>query len=422
MLAVVLSLLIPAVAVSIVAPEATLVAGALTLVAALVGLLVVRRLQLAISLALVTVGLTALITALSLGHRSTPAELLTVNQDLIAMLAAVSFIQLIATSTEAAPAKLTGTKAVWRTAAAVHLLGSVINVSALNIIGERLGKGRPLTRANELLLSRSFSAGAFWSPFWGAAAAAIAYAPGAKANVLVVCGLCMAAAALAVSISTVVRAFGLELKGYHGYVLSWRALGIPLALVGLVIGAHLATPEVPIPRLVLVSSISMTFITLLVRSPRSVGRRIVTHARVGLPGLAGELTLFASAGVLAIGLGAFFSVVDLDLPVAEFTVTTAWAATLVMTLMSLIGVHPVISIAAVAAVIAPLDPEPTLYAMAGMIAWGASAAAGPISGLNIYLNGRFGANNFAIARANLPYVLVVLALAWPVLWLVSILA
>jgi hypothetical protein len=93
-----------------------------------------------------------------------------------------------------------------------------------------------------------------------------------------------------------------------------------------------------------------------------------------------------------------------------------------MALLSLVGVHPVISIAAVAAVIAPLHPDPTLYAMSGMIAWGASAAAGPISGLNIYLNGRFGTNNFAIARRNLPYFFVVLALAWPVLWLCDALA
>jgi hypothetical protein len=420
--AVLLSLLILTVAASIVVPEATLVAGAITLVAAAVGLLMVRRVQLVISLALLAVGIAAFLVALALGYSPEVPALLMVNQDLIAMLAAVSFVQLIGSSAESVPGKLTGPKAVWRTAAAVHLLGSVINISAINIIGERLGRGGGLTRANELLLSRSFSAGAFWSPFWGAAAAATAYAPGAKTPVLLVCGLGMAAAALTISISGVVRRFGPGLADYRGYSLTWHALRIPLALVVLVLGSHLLLPDTPIPRLVLVSSLGMTVVALLVASPRSAGRRLVSHARTALPRLATELTLFASAGVLAIGLGAFFAAADLELPITRFSLPIAWATTAVMALISLIGVHPVISIAAVAAVIGPLDPDPTLYAMAGMIAWGASAAAGPISGLNIYLNGRFGANNFAIARTNLPYAAAVLTLAGPVLWLCTVLA
>lgn len=418
-LAVVLCLLILTVAVSIVSPGATLAAGALTLIAALVALPAIGRMQLAISLALLAVGIAAFLIALALDHRAAPAELLTVNQDLIAMLAAVSFVQLIAGSGQTAPSKLSGAAAVWRTAAAVHLLGSVINISALNIIAERLGNGGRLSRLNELLLSRSYSGGAFWSPFWGAAAAAIAFAPGAKVNVLVLCGLCMAVLAVSYSITALVRRFGSQLDGYHGYVLTWRALRIPLGLVVLVLGTHGLLPEVPVPRLVLVSSLGMTVIGLLMRRPRATGRHLVCHAREGLPRMGGELALFASAGVLAIGLGAFFSVAELTLPFSEFTVATAWAATLVMALMSLVGVHPVISIAALAAVIGPLDPDPTLFAMAGMIAWGASAAAGPISGLNIYLSGRFGVNNFAIARENLPYLGIVMILAWPVLWLCS---
>ncbi|MCS3843379.1 hypothetical protein [Microbacterium sp. AK031] len=418
----VLSLLILTVAISIAVPEATLVAGALTLLSALIGLLIVRGVQLIISLVLVGCGLAALIAGLLLGDRPDLADFLTVNQDLIAMLAAVSFVRLITTSTETPAPRLSGAKAVWRTAAAVHLLGSVINISAINLIGERLGKDGRLSRLNELLLSRSFSAGAFWSPFWGATAAAIAYAPGAKSNVLILCGLCLALVALTYSITATVRRFGPSLGNYHGYVLTWRALRIPLALAVVVLGLHTLIPETPITRLVLVGSLGITVVTLFFIQPRTAGSRLFSHVRSALPRLSGELTLFASAGVLAIGLGSFFNAVQLELPVTQYTIPVAWATTLVMAMLSLVGVHPVISIAAVAAVIVPLHPDPTLYAMSGMIAWGASAAAGPISGLNIYLNGRFGTNNFAIARRNLPYFIVVLALAWPVLWLCDTLA
>ncbi|WP_460783719.1 hypothetical protein [Microbacterium tumbae] len=407
---------------SIAIPQATLVAGALTLLAAAIGLLVVRRVQLVVSLLLIGSGLAALTAGLVLGDVPTLEESLSVNQDLIGMLVAVSFIQLIAVAGDTAAPRLSGAAAVWRTAGALHVLGSVINISALNIVGERLSRKGRLSRLDELILSRSFSAGAFWSPFWGANAAAIAYAPGAKTNVLIVCGLGVAALALLYSITALVRRFRGELAGYHGYVLTGRTLRVPLALVVLVLGAHLLLPGMPITRLVLVSALGITVVTLLIRAPRSAGRRLTGHVRTGLPRMAGELTLFASAGVLAIGLGSLFSAMDLDLPMTEFTVPVAWVATVVMAAMSLVGVHPVISIAAVAAVIAPLHPDPTLYAMSGMIAWGASAAAGPISGLNIYLNGRFQANNFAIARTNLPYLAVVLALAWPALLLCEALA
>jgi C4-dicarboxylate transporter len=86
-----------------------------------------------------------------------------------------------------------------------------------------------------------------------------------------------------------------------------------------------------------------------------------------------------------------------------------------MTLVALVGVHPVISIAAIAAVLGPVISEPTLFAMAGTIAWGTAAAVGPISGLNVFLAGRFGVSGFDVAKRNLPYLFVVLVLALPTL-------
>ncbi|WP_022886781.1 hypothetical protein [Glaciibacter superstes] len=421
-LALLLGLLIVTVAVSIVVPEATLVAGALTLASALTGLLLIPRTQRLVAVILLFVGVSALILASILGHSARPAELLSLNQDLISMLAAVSFIQLITISAETSASRLSGRMAVWRTAAAVHLLGAVINVSALNIIGDHLGRRGRLSIPNTLLLSRAFSAGAFWSPFWAAAAAAIAYAPGAKVNVLIIAGGCLALAAMVYSISGVVRAFGPDLADYHGYVLSWRVLRVPLVLVAVVLIAHGVLPQLPIPNVVLVSSLGMTIGVLLVRQFRTAPTIMFRHLFQVLPRMKGEVTLFASAGVLAVGLGAYFSVIDFTLPLSEFTVGFAWLCTLGMTMLSLVGVHPVISIAAVATLIAPMDPDPSLYAMASMIAWGASAAAGPISGLNIYLNGRFGTDSFALMRRNLPYLGVVMILAWPVLQLCATLA
>ena len=54
--------------------------------------------------------------------------------------------------------------------------------------------------------------------------------------------------------------------------------------------------------------------------------------------------------------------------------------------------------------------------MTGLIAWGAQAAGGPPSGLDVVLQSRFGVDTFTIARWNLTYTLVVLVLAYPALW------
>ena len=421
-LATVVSLLIVTVGVSIAVPVLSYLAGVLVLLSAAIGIVLVNRTQRVVSIVLIGIGVCALGVALWLGHRLTLEALLSLNQNLIAMLAAVSFIQIVAAADQVSISRLTGAMAVWRTALATHLLGSVINVSAINIVGDHLGSPGRMSMPNALLLSRAFSAGAFWSPFWAASAAAAAYAPGAKVNVLVFAGLCAAAVALAFSISGVVRSFGPELEGYRGYVLSWRILRIPLVLMASVLAAHALWPDLEIPNIVLVGSMAITVVVLLFRSPARTMPALVDHTVRGLPNMRGEITLFAAAGVLAVGLGALFQSVQLTLPFTEFTVVTAWCCTLVMTLMSLVGVHPVISIAAVAVIVAPLHPEPTLYAMASMIAWAGSATVGPVSGLNVFLNGRFGIDNFAVARRNLPYLAVVLALAWPILYLVEALA
>ena len=412
--------LIVTVGASMLVPEASLAAGVCALAVGLVGLFVVRRMQRTIALVLIGVGVVALAIGIWMGFEPTPGHLLRVNQDMMAMLAAVSFVQLITPRTAATP-RLEGAAAVWRTAGALHVLGSVINISALNIVGDHLSEKGRLSPLNALLLSRGFSAAAFWSPFWGAAAAALAYAPGARVDILMLCGLTIAVAAMLFSLSMLVRRFRGRLDGYQGYVLTWPTLRLPLVLVVLVLSLHALIPDTPITRVVLLGALGTTVAVLVFTRPREMPAALRLHAMRGLPRTSGEMTLFAAAGVLAVGLSAFFDVADLPLPFTEYSVPAAWVATLLMALMSLIGVHPVISIAAVAAVVAPLHPDPTLLAMSGMIAWGASAAAGPISGLNVYLNGRYLVDNFAIARANLVYLVVILVLAWPVLYLCEIL-
>lgn len=398
-------------------PWLDLAAGATTLVATVLGLLRVPRLQRLLAAVLIGLGAAALVTALILGARPPLSQLLVLNQTLIGMLTAVSFVRLITGDHGVHPPRLTGVAAVWRTALIVQLLGAIINISAVTIVGDRLRHKGRLQMADALLLSRGYSPGAFWSPFWGASAAALTYAIGADTGVLLLCGGLLALGAFLVSITMVVRAFGNRLPDYHGYPLSAKVLVLPITMAVIVIALHLGRPDVKLAIVVLVVSLLVPSAVLAVTRTRHVPRILGGHVVRGLRVMHGEAVLFTAAGVLSVGLRALVDVMGVTVPAGYYTVWFAWLSVVAMTLVALVGVHPVISIAAVASVLGPVISEPTLFALAGTIAWGTAAAVGPISGLNVFLAGRFGVNGFDVARRNFPYLFVVVVLALPALGL-----
>lgn len=415
--AVLLSGVIATVGASVIWPQATLVAGALTLCCAAVGLVLVARTQRIISSILMLVGITSLILGLALGGAVTVNSLLAVNQDLIGMLTAVSFLRLITPTPTGTRGRLRGRTALVRTAVATHALGAVINIGAVGIVGDHLRGDGKLRLPDAAMLSRAYSAAAFWSPFWAAAAAATTLVPGANTLVLVLVGLPLAIVAILLSTFDIFRMWGSDLRDYTGYSLGWALIRIPLALVALVVVAHQLWPAVPVPRIVLLSGLAVTLAGLLLQGPRGALRRLARHARYDLPNLRGEVTLFASAGILAVGLRVLFPMFDIDLPFTSFTVAVAWASLVVMVLFALVGVHPVVSVAVVAALVQPLNPDPTLFVLAASIGWGASTSVGPLTGLTMFLHARYGIDTLALTRRNFVYLAIVLTLAWPTLWL-----
>ena len=399
--------------IAVLVPALDPVAGGITLVAMCAALLRVQRMQRLLAVVLVGVGMCALAAAYLLGARPAVGELLLLNQTLVGMLTAVSFVRLITGDHGTRPPRLTGLAAVWRTAVIVQLLGAVINISAVTLVGDRLRHKGKLLMADALLLSRGYSPGAFWSP----SAAALTYAVGADTSVLLICGGLLALGAFTVSITMVVRAFGDRLRNYHGYPLSARVLLLPLIMAALVIGVHTSLPTVKLAVVVLLVSLVVPTVVLAVTRTRNLHRILGGHVVPGLRPMHGEAVLFTAAGVLSVGLRALLDVVGFTVPAQYYTVWFAWLSVVAMTLVALVGVHPVISIAAIGSVLGPVISEPTLFALAGTIAWGTAAAVGPISGLNVFLAGRFGVSGFEVARRNFPYLFVVVVLALPALFL-----
>ena len=403
--------------ISVVVPGLGPAAGAATVAATMLGIFQINSMQRLLAVVLIGAGVLALGIALALGARPSITQLLTLNQTLLGMLTAVTFVRLISGDPGVHRPRLTGVPAVWRTAIVTQLLGSLINISAVTLVGDRLRHKGKLHISDALLLSRSFSPGAFWSPFWGASAAALTYAIGADTGALLICGALLAFVAFTISITMAVPAFGARLTTYHGYPLSAKVLVLPITMGVIVIGIHQAVPTVKLAVVVLLVSLVVPVVVLAVTRRRHLPRIVAGHIVRGLRPMHSEAVLFTAAGVLSVGLGALVDVIGFTVPAGYYNVWFAWLSVVAMTTVALVGVHPVISIAGLAAVLGPVISEPTLFAMAGTIAWGTAAAVGPISGLNVFLAGRFGVDGFDVAKRNLPYLFIVVVLALPTLLL-----
>jgi hypothetical protein len=404
LVAVLLGAMLVATGLGVAIEDSMVVAGALAWIA---GALLVQRLpkrQKVAAAALCAAGLTGMAWSAAAGHPADWRLILTANQPLIGMLGAVTFLRLLAPSRSSRAVAPTGRSGVWQTMLGLHLFGSVINITAVDMVGDRFSAThRRLRREHLLLLSRGYSSAAFWSPFWGAAAAVLTYSPSARVEVLMAVGGCLAAIALGISGVTVTRAFGPRLSEFRGYPLTLQALAPPLALVVLVLSVHVAAPDIPIVAIITICAPALAVLLVAAATPRAAPRRVAQHAVHQLPATSSELVLFLSAGLLVAGLTPLAGRAVGWLPIDAFTAWEAWGFVGVMAAVSALGVHPVISIAIGASVLAPLEPNPTLFAMAGLIAWGLQAAAGPLTGLNIILQGRYGVDSFTLARWNLKY-------------------
>ena len=407
--------LIGCVILSILVPGANLVAGGLAVLVLVVGIPLVRSAQRLVALILAGVGLACLAGAYALGGMPAPAELLSLNQDVVGMIAATTFLGVAARSIPGAEPRLTGAPAVWRTLAVTHALGSIVNMSALAIVGDRLQRDGRLHPADSVLITRGFATGGAWSPFWAGFATATLVIPGANVPVVVGIGLAVAVALLVASVPRILRLLGDELPGYRGYALSWPLLRIPLFLVLIVLGVHLLLPATPVPRIVTLGALLVTAVALAITDRRSAVRSLASQARHGIPAVRGETTLFVSAGVLAVGVGALLGSVSFRLPISEFTVPAAFALVVITVLLSLVGVHQLITIVLAGALLAPLHPEPSLFVLASMIAWCGCITIGPLSGVQLFMNGRYAVPPLRTTRHNAPFAVLVIVLALPAL-------
>jgi len=388
------------------------------------GLLLSRRvvgLQRIQTLAMLLVGSGGLMFAGLSGGPMLLEKAVAGNQALLAMLAGVSFLRLVSLpSVDAGEGDPHGPPALRRTLLGVHLFGSVINLSAVMILGDRQARQRAMTPLQATVLSRGFSLAAHWSPFFAAMGVALSNSSGAELPILSLVGLPVAALGLSLSAWQLSRHS--HVAEYLGYPMHFGALWIPGLLAALVLLGYRLSPATPILTLISTLAVALTLGIFLVRGRPLMVPAFLGHVGDGLPRMSGELLLFLAAGVLAAGIGSAAQTVGWMLELETFGANAASLLLVVMVGLSVIGVHPVISIATAHGLLAPLAPDPNLMGITYLMAWAQGVSISPLSGMHLAMQGRFGIDPRGFLRWNGSFTLVMLAVDVAVLHLYAMLA
>lgn len=329
-------------------------------------------------------------------------QALSANHKLIAIIAAVGFLRLITqTGSEEEPLPV-GKQAMIKTIWGLHLFSSVITLTAMMIFGSRIEKDAKLNRLHAIMFSRTFAAGCFWSPFYVAIATALFYAPGSELYILSLAGLPIAFFGLMLTSWQISR--DPDCPDSAGFPIHLDALVIPLTLSVLVITLHLLLPDFSVLTLITMLSLAMTFVMLFFKQGGSAISLVTNHIRTALPAVIREVSLFLAAGVMSTGLTILILNSQLSLSLSEFTPVTGIIFLVLAILVSVVGVHPIITISIAGSLLAGSNFDGNFLGICMMMMWGLGIVISPLSGVNLAIQGRFGFSSFAFLRWNAAYV------------------
>ena len=329
------------------------------------------------------------------------------NNGLINLLYGVSFLRLLALANPTPPPALpVGKAAFLQTLFGVHFLGAVINMSILVLMAERLQQQRALTKTAVTVLTRGFSMAAFWSPFFAAMAVALSYAPQAHLPTVVSYGLGLMSLGMLLTLSELGGWRLHKVADFQGYPLHWRNLRIPALLALAVFVLHYQWSNVPV--IVLVSSTALLLSVLYAysRQGKAATALIRTHITQSPQRMARELSLFLGAGILSLGVQVLFSTLHHWHPFSHFGALQASILLAIAIVISILGVHPVVSIALLSNIVQPLQPDPTTLAIVCLSVWSLGVVASPFSGVNTVLGSQFQVKARDLVQGNIRYVVL----------------
>ncbi len=337
------------------------------------------------------------------GYKIDFVKVFTVNQYLLTLLIGVGFLRLIATPKKD---KLTqfpiGKDSFIKTYFGVHLFGSVINLSSLILVADKMYKKSPLTNTQVVLLTRAFASDAYWSPFFVAFAAAITYAPKLDTSIILLNGIVLAFFAFLITYFEVVKNKEFKLDEFRGYPLSFESLYVPFILAILVLVTNYIYPNIKV--IVLISTFSI-FITLLIFPfKKGLSQSLIkfnNHVIEELPKMKVEIALFLVAGMFGISISSILIGLNLDLPFKIFDWQIASILLFIFIMLAFIGIHPIITIAIIGDFLGGVNH--TLLALTFLMAWSTTVSTSPFSGLNLTIVARYNFDAKEIFRLNIFY-------------------
>lgn len=362
--------------------------------------------QFKLFLALAGTGLVLLLCGWWLGNPPSIKKILLQNNGLIVMLYCISYLKLLTAPTQAIeknPPK--GRLSAVKTLLGVYLMASVINASILVLVAERFRKTGDVNRQSITLTGRAFSMAALWSPFFGAMAVALTYSPEATLYPLMAVGIPLALIGMLYTLIDLGGNKLHKLEGFRGYPMQTDSLWIPAVLGSSVIIGHQLWPEISILVMISAAAILLTSGFLLAKSNQETTQQFYQHVRDSAPLKSRELGLFLGAGLLSVGAQAVFA------SFSDFHPFTSVSGVLLSILLagglglSIVGVHPVVTISIIGPFLLPLEGDPNMIAVFFLCMWSLGTVASPFSGTNVIIRSQFGASGGELFRWNIGYVM-----------------
>ena len=328
------------------------------------------------------------------------------NQAILAMLATVSFLR-VGTRADRHTVLPRGRGAILQTLLAVHLFGAIINISAAFVVGQRISAAGSLTPLQAKVISRAFAAAACWSPLFASMAVVLHYVP--QVSIVAVVRVNLVLAALLLAYATWDLGRDRDAADFTGFPLQREALTAPLTLSALVLLLYTQPTGWSILTTIVVAAL-LCVLVLRIAQPLAVTRRLLRqHIERELPRMGGEFALFIGATVLAAGIAAVVRLHPLALVVDPPNASAAVPLLVALVVITLCGIHPVISVATLSGLFPAHLTAPNVVATVALMAWSVTLATSPFSGTTLALQGRFGISATHFLRWNFRYTLVGLA-------------
>lgn len=399
-------------ALSLAVPAAMPLASALIWLTSLSGIALLAGRARNQTLVLFGIGMASLIYATLAGQRIPWQALLASNSVLLAMLFAVSFLALVATPTNKSKNRTlpTGNKGLASTLLANHLFGSVINISSVIMVGERLKKLRPIDLPFAAALSLSFGLCSLWSPFFASMAYTMALVPDMSLYAVMAMGMPLSAVGILI-LYWHQRQFSQHLPGYP---LKGRSFMLPTLLAILVISGHELWPSLPIPKIIVVSALILVLIVLIKEQRLHL---IHQHCQTRLGNYINETAIFLAAGVFSVGLNQLLLVTPMALPFTEYGPFEACLVLALGLAAGRLGIHAIMIMAIFNPLLQTLNPPPDLLAFTYLCIWGIGMGFNPVSGTLLTIQGNFGIKGSDLVRFNTPMATLLFLVTCASFWL-----